>query len=257
MREQRIAAITVGTNGKSSIDAIALAEHEPDIFATVGFHPSKISGGDDEYEKLDVEPYSIERLKAIATSSRRVVAIGEAGIDDTYIRDTDPNVAESEKAQQRSLFRDHIRIASELDLPLIIHTRGAFQEIAEILDDEFASGHRCRAVIHCFTGNWDDASMLLDLGLMLSFTGIVTFRPRKADDPSKSTLRVIEKIPLDRMMVETDAPWLAPEPHRGERNEPAFVQDTALFIARMRGEDLKKIEDQTTENAIGFFRLKP
>ena len=255
MRAEGVSAITVGTNGYTSRGAIELAEREPDVFATVGFHPSHISGGEDPYEALDTEPYSIDRLKAIATSSPRVVAIGEAGIDDSYLHDPDPAIVEREKREQRLLFRDHIRIASELNLPLVIHTRGAFQEIAEILSDERSAGHHCDAVIHCFTGTWDDASILLELGLMLSFTGIVTFKPRKSDDPAKSTLRVIEKMPMDRMMVETDAPWLAPEPNRGKRNEPAFVKDTTAFIAKMRGTDFSQIAGQTTANAMGFFKL--
>ena len=255
MRAEGVSAITVGTNGYTSRGAIELAEREPDVFATVGFHPSHISGGEDPYEALDTEPYSIDRLKAIATSSPRVVAIGEAGIDDSYLHNPDPAIIEREKGEQRSMFRDHIRIASELNLPLVIHTRGAFQEISQILSDERSAGHHCDAVIHCFTGTWDDASMLLELGLMLSFTGIVTFKPRKSDDPAKSTLRVIEKMPMDRMMIETDAPWLAPEPNRGKRNEPAFVKDTAAFIAKMRGVDVSQISGQTTANAIGFFKL--
>jgi len=254
MRKKGIAAITVGTNGRSSEDAIKLAEREPDVFASVGFHPSHLVGSNDEYEKLDTEPYSFDRLKTIAASSPRVVAIGEAGIDESYLADDDPDLS-ARKLEQRAVFRDHIRLAAELDVPLIIHTRGAFLEIAEILSEEASSGNRCRAVIHCFTGSWDDASILLDLDTMISFPGIVTFKPRKNDDPAKSVLRVVEKLPIDRMLVETDAPWLAPEPHRGDRNEPAYVEDTARAIARMRGEDLETIARRTTDNAISFFKL--
>jgi TatD DNase family protein len=254
MRERGIGAITVGTNGRSSEDAIALAEREEGIYAAAGFHPSHITGGEDEYEKLDAQPYSIDRLRMIAKSSPRVVAIGEAGIDETYIKDDDPDRARR-AADQRSMFRDHIRVASELDLPLIVHTRGAFREIAEVLSDEACKGHSCRAVIHCFTGSWEEASMLLELGFMISFTGIVTFKPRKSDDPAKSVLRIIERMPIDRMMVETDAPWLAPEPHRGTKNEPAFVQEIAKKIAQIRGETIETIARQTTENAVNFFKL--
>ncbi len=254
MRGKGMLAITVGTNGVSSKDAITLAEKEPDIFATAGFHPSHLVGVHDEYEKRDTEPYSIDRLRSIATSSPRVVAIGEAGIDESYLKDDDPHRVEHEK-EQRIVFREHIRLASELGLPLVIHTRGAFKEIAEIISDESANGHPCRGVVHCFTGSWEDASMLLDLGLMISFTGIITFKPRKSDDPAESVLRVVEKIPMDRMMLETDAPWLAPEPHRGDRNEPAYVEDIARAVARIRGEDLDVIARQTTENAVNFFKL--
>jgi TatD DNase family protein len=255
MQERRIAAITVGTNGRSSEDAIALAEREEGIWAAVGYHPSHLTGGEDEYEKPDTEPFSIERLKTLATSSSRVVAIGEAGIDETYLKDSDPDRARR-AADQRAMFRDHVRIALELDLPLIIHTRGAFREIAEILSDESTKGRRCRAVVHCFTGSWDEASILLDLGLMISFTGIITFKPRKTDDPKNSVLRAVERIPADRIMVETDAPWLSPEPHRGVRNEPAFVEHTARKIAQIRGVELEDFARQTTENAVSFFRLR-
>jgi len=269
MRAKGIATIAVGTNGRSSLDAIALAEREPDVFASVGYHPSHLSGGEDEYERSDVEPYSFDHLKEIAVSSKRVVAIGEAGIDETYLERRETGSGEREAGEtreemneegmeaQRRLFRDHIRLAAELNLPLIIHTRGAFREIAEILSGEAANGRKCRAVVHCFTGRWEDASMLIDLGLMISFTGIITFKPKKSDDPEASVLRVVERIPADRMMLETDAPWLAPEPHRGSRNEPALVAEIAKKVAVLRGETEETVARQTTENAAEFFRLSP
>lgn len=254
MREKNIWTITVGTNGVTSKGAIELAEKEPSVFATVGYHPSNLTSlHDDEYEETDPNPYSLESMESIANSSDRVVAIGEIGLDYHHI---DPNLDLNEaKDLQKSAFRDQIALASERDLPIIIHCRDAMDEMIEVIQDARYQGVNVRGVMHCFSGNWDQASKLLDLGLFLSFTGAITFKPRASDDPDDHVHRVIERMPLDRCMIETDAPWLAPVPHRGDRNEPAYVEYVANKIAELRNVQPSMIAEQTTNNAIKFFQL--
>jgi TatD DNase family protein len=187
-------------------------------------------------------------MAAIARSSKRVVAIGEIGLDYHHI---DPELdQEDARERQKSAFREQIALASELDLPVVIHCRDAMDDVIEILKET-----RVRAVMHCFTGSWKMASQLLDLGCFLSFTGNITFKPRTSDDPEEHVHRVIERMPLDRCMIETDAPWLAPVPHRGKRNEPIYVEFVAEKIAELRDKPVQAILEQTTKNAMSFFRL--
>lgn len=254
MRESGVWGITVGTSVATSRSAIAFAENHPDVFATVGYHPEHLTSSyHDKSEGRDDAPFTIEAIAELAQSSRRVVAIGETGLDFYRIdEDRDP---EDATAQQEHALRDHIALAHELDLPLVFHCRNAFRRLAVVIQHEVSCGRRVRGVVHCFTGSWEEAVPLLDLGLHLSFTGIVTFPPRKNDDPAKSPLRVIERMPLDRLLVETDAPWLAPVPHRGKKNEPAFVEYVAQKVAELRGVEFDEIARQTTENALRLFKL--
>lgn len=245
MREQGIAAITVGTNATTSKSGIAFAEQHPDIFATVGYHPEHLTSDfvpDDEPHEAD--PYTIESIAAIARSSKKVVAIGETGLD-FYRIDKDRDHAAAKNAQEEALL-EHIQLANELKLPVVIHCREALTRLAEII-----KAHPIQGVVHCFTGTWDEAKPLLDLGLHLSFTGIITFAPKKVGDIHT----VVKHMPLNQMLVETDAPWLAPEPYRGKRNEPSYVTHVAEHIAMLRNTSVDEIAHQTTANATTLFRL--
>ncbi|MDQ7814793.1 MAG: TatD family hydrolase [Patescibacteria group bacterium] len=253
MQASEVAAITVGTTAKTSQAGIAFAQQHQNIYATVGHHPEHLTSSfEDEYEGAD-DPFDFDELKDLAADPK-VVSIGETGLDFFRI-DPDRNRQEAEQLQE-DVFRKHIALAEEVDKPMTIHCREAGDRFISIIADEKKRGRRIRGVMHCYTGDWEEAQKLLDLGLYISFTGIVTFGVKKSSDPEKHVHRVIERMPLDRMMIETDAPWLAPEPHRGEQNEPAYVEYVARKIAELRGMECEEIANITTENAIRFFNLQ-
>ncbi len=203
----------------------ALVEGFEQVSMSVGVHPN---------EDLDGDP-SVEQLIALARN-QRVVAVGETGLD--YYR------SEGDLSWQRARFARHIDAAKALGLPLIVHTRAARDDTLAVLRAEKASA--AGGVLHCFTEDWDMARAALDMGFYISFSGIVTFK-------NAETLRdVARKVPADRLLIETDAPYLAPMPHRGKRNEPAFVRLVAEHIAVLRGVSLTQLAHDTTEN---FYRL--
>jgi TatD DNase family protein len=219
--------VTISTRVKRHGDVLAIAERFPQVFCSVGTHPHHAA------EELDV---TADALIARAQHPK-VVAIGEAGLD--YFYDKSPR-----EAQARG-FRNHIAAARATGLPLVIHSRDADADMAEILEEETGKG-AFPAVLHCFTGGCELAERAIALGLFISFTGILTFR--KSDE-----LRAIAKrLPADRILVETDAPYLAPGPYRGKRNEPAFVVETAKVLAETRGISADEVAQQTTDS---FFRL--
>jgi TatD DNase family protein len=226
--------INVGSDLENSKRAIELASKYPKLYATVGIHPS-------DGEKTNLGSDFTCELKKIA-QDKKVVAIGESGLDYSRLSE---NVV-SDKEYQKKLFTSHIEVALELNFPIIIHSRDADDDILGILSKYKG---QIKGVMHCFTGNWDFAKKVLDLGLLISFTGIITF-------PNAASLReVVEKIPFDKFMVETDSPLLAPQSHRGERNEPAFVVEVAKKIAEIKKIGLLEIEKATTQNAEAFFNL--
>lgn len=254
MREKRIAAITVGTSIRTSQEGIAFAEKYDDVWATVGYHPEHLTSSYHDDSEGPPDAFDLDAIAHLARSSPNVVAIGETGLDFFRI---DPHraIEEAHHVQER-VFRQHLHLAHELKKPLIIHCRDAFRRLAEILQEEQQNaGYRVEGVVHCFTGSWDEAKLLLDLGLHLSFTGIITFPLKKDTDPEHHVHRVIERMPLDRLLVETDAPWLAPIPHRGEKNEPAFVEYVAQRVAELRRTDFNDIACKTTENAQRLFQI--
>jgi TatD DNase family protein len=219
--------VTISTRVKRHRAVSAIAERFPNIYCSVGTHPHYA------HEELDI---TVEHLVAL-TRAAKVVAIGEAGLD--YHYDNSPRDA------QEQGFRNHIAAARETGLPLVIHSRDADRDMARILEEETGKG-AFQAVLHCFTGGSDLARRAMALGLYISFTGILTFK--KSED-----LRgVAAALPPDRILVETDAPYLAPGPYRGKRNEPAYVVETAKTLAQIRGVSTEEIARQTTEN---FYRL--
>lgn len=253
MRDADIAAITVGTTLGTSARAIAFAASHENVWATVGYHPEHFSSTYHDEAEGDADVYDIAELKKLAQSSPKVVAIGETGLD-FYRIDEGRDRDEAIHAQEKGL-REQMAIARELHLPLVFHCRDALTRLAEIVSEERDAGRSIEGVVHCYTGTWEEAKPLLDLGLYLSFTGVITFPMKKTQDPETHVHRVIERMSLDRLLVETDAPWLTPIPHRGERNEPAYVQHVAEMVAGIRNTDLQTIARVTTENAHRLFHL--
>jgi TatD DNase family protein len=224
--------VTISTRVKRHAEVLAVAERFRDVYCSVGTHPHHA------HEELDIGAAELIGR----TRHPKVVAIGEAGLD--YHYDSSPRDA------QEQGFRNHIAAARATGLPLVIHSRDADADMARILEEETGKG-AFPAVLHCFTGGRDLAQRAIALGLFISFTGILTFK--KSDD-----LRAIaQSLPADRILVETDAPYLAPGPHRGKRNEPAFVTETAKVLAATRSVSTDEIARQTTDNFFRLFRKVP
>jgi TatD DNase family protein len=221
----RILTIGNGTGPDDMGCGIPFAEAHPWIFTSVGVHPHDASKVEDRHIQM------MERL----AGHPKVLAIGETGLD--YHYDNSP------RDVQRQVFQRQLEVAAKVDLPVIVHTREAEADTERILR---AAGS-LRGVLHCFTSSSSLAKAAVDLGLLISFSGIVTF-------PNARELAEIAKsVPADRLLVETDCPYLAPIPHRGKRNEPAFVLETARFLATLRGISLEELASQTSENFTRLF----
>jgi TatD DNase family protein len=219
--------LNISTRQREWNAIIAVAEREADVWASIGVHP----------HEADAHPDLGAEALVDAASHPRVIAIGECGLDYYYDK--------SDRAAQRVRFEAHIEAARQTGLPLVVHTRDAEDDTAEILSAAVREGG-VTGVLHCFTGSAELARTGLDLGFYVSLSGIVTFK-------NAADLQAIAKwLPADQMLVETDSPFLAPVPHRGQKCEPAFVTDTARFVATLRGEDDDQLADATTTN---FFRL--
>jgi TatD DNase family protein len=219
--------LTICTHVRKFPAILAVAERFPDVTCSVGTHPHSAS------EERDVRVSDIIGH----TAHPRVVAIGEAGLDYFYKK--------SSREDQEAGFRSHIAAARETGLPLVIHTRDADEDTGRILREEMAKGP-FKAVLHCYTGGRTLAETGIELGLYVSFSGILTF-------PKSNTLRALAAaLPMDRLLVETDAPFLAPQPHRGARNEPSFVRHTAKVLAEAKDVSEAEIAEATTAN---FFKL--
>ena len=219
--------VTISTRVRQHDTLLAITQRFPNVYCSVGTHPHHA----DEEDGIAAE----ELIEL--TQHPKVVALGEAGLD--YFYDNG-----SPDAQERG-FRAHIAAARATGLPLVIHTRDADDDCGRILEDEMAKGS-FRAVLHCYTGGRELAMKAIGLGLSISFTGILTFKK------SQALRDLAAELPADRIMVETDAPYLAPGKYRGKRNEPSYVVETAKVLAETRGVSVDEIARQTTEN---FFRL--
>jgi TatD DNase family protein len=222
------AFLNISTKRSEWDQVVATAAREPDVYASIGIHP---------HHADDHQDVSEEDLLA-AAAHPKVVGLGETGLDYYYDR--------SDRGAQQALFRRHIAVARETGLPVIIHTRDAEADTAAILADEMGKG-AFPALIHCFTASKDFGRKVLELGLSISISGIVTFK--NATDLADFAAR----IPEDRLLVETDSPFLAPVPHRGRPCEPAFVADTARFLAGLRGVTPEELEAVTTANFNRLF----
>ncbi|MBO8127822.1 MAG: TatD family hydrolase [Peptococcaceae bacterium] len=220
--------ITVGTDLPSSRRAVRIAEQYPFIYAVVGVHPHEAASAGENY---------LQQIEELA-GHPRVVAIGEIGLDYYY------NFAPPET--QHRIFEEQLVLAGRLEMPVVVHSRDADADTLAILREKAASP----VVLHCYTGTWQLARLYLEMGFYISLAGVVTFA--KSDE-----LRVVAaKIPADRFFLETDAPYLAPVPKRGRRNEPAWITYTAAAVAEVRGMSPKEVAQVSTANAIEFFRLE-
>lgn len=218
--------IIVGSNLKTSKKAIDIAKFNKNIYAAVGLHPIHVNDEQfvSEFEKIAQE--------------KKVVAIGETGLDYYYDR--------TNAEKQKELFLTHLKLASQLSKPIILHNRDAGQDILSILMSQQSLP---KGVMHCFSQDWNFAQVLLSMGFYLSFTGIITFTK------NYEIYDVIKNAPIEKIMIETDSPYLTPEPYRGKRNEPAFVIEIAKKISEIKKIPLKIVEDQTSQNAINLFKL--
>jgi TatD DNase family protein len=221
------AMLNISTRESEWDDVLATAEREPDVWASVGIHP----------HEADQHPH-VDTSKLVKRAAHpRVVGIGESGLDYYYDH--------SDRARQQASFRSHIAAAREARVPLIVHTRDAEDDTIALLGEEMKHG-AYTGVIHCFTASGTFANKALDLGFYISISGIVTFK--NARDLQVTAAR----LPRERLLIETDAPFLAPAPHRGKTGEPAFVADTAEFLAGLRGESVEDLQAYTADN---FHRL--
>jgi TatD DNase family protein len=220
--------LNISTKQSEWGQVIATADREPDVWASVGIHPHEADAHAD---------LGADALRE-ASAHPKVIAIGETGLDYYYDK--------SDREVQKALFRMHIGIARETGLPIIIHTRDAEDDTASILAEEMEKG-AFPALIHCFTASSEFGRKVLDLGLTISLSGIVTFKN------AKELQEIAAEIPEDRLLVETDSPFLAPIPHRGRPCEPAFVRSTAEFVANLRGESLETLAANTTRNFHALF----
>ncbi len=221
------AFLCIGVN-RDTRDAVAgIASRHPDVWMTHGVHPDSVTKDPD----LD--------WVAQATYLERVVGVGETGLDYYRLEATDG----SSRANQLASFATHLALGAERGLPVVVHSRSAAADTLRLID-----GHRDSVgVLHCFTESWELAKGALDLGWYVSISGIVTFRNADA------VRDVARRIPADRLLIETDCPWLAPVPHRGRKNEPSFVADTAAFLAQLRGIDVDDLAATTTANFTRLF----
>jgi TatD DNase family protein len=222
--------LCVGVNDTDSAQAIAVARAHDHLWATVGLHPHDADRG---YEALEQVAHLAEHDK--------VVAIGECGLDN-FKSETTP------EDQERAL-RFQIELGLERNLPMIFHVRDAFPEFFRILDDYAAEGTPPRGLVHCFTAGIPELEGSLKRGLFIALNGIMTFTKEQRQ------LDAAGRVPLDRLILETDCPFLAPAPHRGQRNEPALIADTARFLAELRGEPLEDLASATTHNAETLFGI--
>ncbi|MEK7473704.1 MAG: TatD family hydrolase [Patescibacteria group bacterium] len=267
MKAKNIWGITIGTGLKNSAAGLRFAEATNGVWATVGLHPEHVTSDyHDENEGEKSEKFATqEQLVEIAASSPKCVAIGETGLDWYRIDEEQGNVRgqmsdarswnQEGRERQEKVLHEHLRASYELDLPLVFHCREALTRLAEILQEEWNAGRKPRGVVHSFTGMWNEAKPLLDLGFHIGINGIATFPLRKGQDPDAAIDRTIERIPIEKLLLETDAPYLAPAPYRGKRNEPAYVEEVAKHAAAVRKIDLEDVAAQTTANAISLFGL--
>jgi len=222
MDSERVAAFTSEVSWKDG--------EIPGLWGSAGVHP---------HEAEEARPGDLDTIRTLARETPRIVAVGETGLDFFY--DNSP------RETQESLFRGHMAMAEELGLPIIVHSRSADERTGAVLQEW---GSRVQGVLHCFNGGRELLETALDLGWMISLTGIITFKNYRDQE-------LVRSIPRNRVMVETDAPYLAPVPHRGRRNEPAFVADVAEALAAIRGEPSGEVRAYTSENAIRFFGMNP
>jgi len=231
------AIINVGSNLETSKKAIEIANEYPkDVYAAIGLHPIHVRG---VYPEQSRGEEFIEADFDKLAKNKKVVAIGETGLDYYYDKST--------SSLQKELFKKHIKLAQKTSKPLILHSRDAGEDVLSVLMEEKTD---VTAVMHCFQENWAFAKVILDMGYFISFTGLITFAK------NYDTFEVIEKMPLDRLLIETDCPYMTPEPYRGKRNEPAYIIEVAKKIAEIKKISVEEVAAETSQNAIKLFGLR-
>jgi TatD DNase family protein len=244
-QERGVGIFVIGTDYDSSLAAIACSEKYEGVWAVIGQHPTDTD-----------EDFIAEKYAVLAKASSKVVAIGECGLD--YFRIPEGMSLDTLRDVQLGRFRAQCALAVQLGLPIMIHCRDAHADVVTVLKEFFSAGALLTGNVHCFTGTPEEAAKYVELGFYISFTGIVTFPPRKNVQPGQSAPSLdaaVLAVPIDRILVETDAPYLAPVPHRGERNEPAYVEDVAKYVARVRGLSEEEFMAQTVQNTRRLFKL--
>lgn len=249
--DRNIILNAIGSQIDTSRRAVEFAEHYTNIYATVGLHPihlfsTEVDEGEVSFKSRE-EEFDYEEYKKLALQPK-TVGIGECGLELYHLPENIDREAILEK--QRQAFFLQYKLAQEFDLPLVIHVREAHPEMIAFLK----TLPNLKGVVHCYTGNWEYAQKYLDLGLYLGFTGVVTFPARKTNpQPQEELLEVVRKVPLDRVLIETDAPYLAPQAYRGKRCEPWMVVEVAKKIAEMRHLDLVEAQNMFSTNALSVF----
>jgi len=252
-RERGMLLNLVGTQKDTSTKAVELAMENPDMYASIGTHPNHLfptyiveeeSSFLSREEGFDTDFYGDLYNRA----PERIIAVGETGIDLYHVPDDVP--VETVLEKQRDVFLQHAQFALERDLPLVIHCRDAHEQLIEVL----RSLDRVKGVIHCYTSDWEHAKQYVEMGLYLGFTGVITFPPRKTDPKVQTDLlEVLTKAPMDRLLIETDAPFLAPQAYRGKRCDPWMVEETLKKIAEVRGRSVHELETIIEENTRRLF----
>jgi len=247
--EEGISVINVGTCFETSQKAIAIAQKYSNCWASVGLHPAHTFPAPlNQLDKNEIDGLVVEefdsKFEDLIRRSKKVVAIGECGLDYSYLKDLPIEKQEEFKIMQEKEFRKQIKIAQKYNLPLILHLRNLYQEALGILKENNYSG---KAVFHFFTGTIEQAQYILEQGFYLGFSGVITYG-NKLDE-------VLRDAPLERILIETDAPYATPIPYRGKRNEPGYVVEVAKKIAEIKNLPLKEIEKATFENSLLFFGI--
>lgn len=247
---------TVGTQKDTSRLAVEIAESHQGVWATIGLHPSHLFPTiiyEEESHFLSREENFDESYYSSLAQSSKVVGIGECGLDLYHL----PENIEKEKvlAKQQSIFLQQLNFAQELNKALVVHVREADKEMIDLLQSQIKP-NSVRGVIHCYTGNWLAAQKYLELGFYIGFTGVITFPPKKNNpQPTLDILEVVKNIPLERMVIETDSPYLAPQAYRGQRCEPWMVEEVAKKISEIKKISLQETLDLTSNNAQKLFKL--
>ena len=250
--EQGVFVINIGTCYETSKKAIEIAQQYENCWATIGLHPSHVipmkidkdellMHNDENISKAEVFNEEFESL----LKKPKVVAIGECGLDYSYLKDFSENDQKKYKEMEEEEFRKQIQVAKKYNLSLSLHVRDLYEEALIILEDE---GYKNEAVFHFFTGNVNQAQKILKRGFYLGFSGIITY--------SETIDQVIKDTPLEKILIETDAPYVAPIPYRGDRNEPIYVKEVAKKIAQIKKLPLKEIEEATFKNTLRLFKIK-
>ncbi len=255
--EKGVGMILIGTQKDTSKSGVEVAQRYDNVWSSVALHPNHlfpvyIDEGEVPFETRE-EDFDYEYYKALAQQPG-VVAIGECGLD--WYRIPEDKDLEEVKAKQHEVFRQHLDLCEELNLPVIIHCRDAHKETADVLEEYVNAGKLARrGLIHCYTGNWEEAQRYIALGFYISFTGIITFPPRKGEGEVSPLQEVVQKVPLEWMTIETDAPYLTPLPYRGKRNEPWYVEFIAQKVAELKGLSVEEVEKTTLENSKKLFGI--